>query len=305
MDSELQVVKSNHIIEASYRLSLIEQRIILSAISQVNRGSPVTDDVLYSVAATDFARITGMSLGDSYKELKDAALRLKRREVRVTQEPDGKGKTKVMITGWVQTIIYVEGEGRIELRFSKDMLPYLTDLQREFTRYSLADVAKMSSVYGVRLYELLVQQPGGRREIALSDLRNWLQLEGRYQSIKDLKLRVIEPAVEQINEHSPLAVRWDQRKTGRRVTHLVFTYVNKTKADAKAVVKAAAAATEKPAKKPKKQAAEAPAEAPGFAASVAKKHGLSPSYISRHARPGETWEAAAARLAKAKAKEPA
>lgn len=297
MDSELQVVKSNHIIEASYRLSLIEQRIILSAISQVNRGSPVTDDVLYSVAATDFARITGMSLGDSYKELKDAALRLKRREVRVTQEPDGKGKTKVMITGWVQTIIYVEGEGRIELRFSKDMLPYLTGLQREFTRYSLADVAKMSSVYGVRLYELLVQQPGGRREIALSDLRNWLQLEGRYQSIKDLKLRVIEPAVEQINLHSPLAVRWDQRKTGRRVTHLVFTYVNKTKAQLKAAAKSA----EQP-KEPK--AAEKPDDAPGYAASIAKKHGLSPAYISRHARPGEDWEAAAARLAKAKAKEP-
>ncbi len=300
MDSELQVVKSNHIIEASYRLSLIEQRIILSAISQVNRGSQVTDEVLYSVAATDFARITGMSLGDSYKELKDAALRLKRREVRVTQEPDGKGKTKVMITGWVQTIIYVEGEGRIELRFSKDMLPYLTDLQREFTRYSLADVAKMSSVYGVRLYELLVQHPGGRREIALSDLRNWLQLEGRYQSIQDFKARVIQPAVEQVNEHSPLAVRWEQRKTGRRVTHLVFTYVNKTKAQLKAAAKSA----EQP-KEPKPKAAEKPDDAPGYAASIAKKYGLSPAYISRHARPGEDWEAAAARLAKAKAKEPA
>lgn len=205
-----------------------------------------------------------------------------------------------MITGWVQTIIYVEGEGRIELRFSKDMLPYLTDLQREFTRYSLADVAKMSSVYGVRLYELLVQQPGGRREIALSDLRNWLQLEGRYQSIKDFKARVIQPAVEQINEHSPLAVRWDQRKTGRRVTHLVFTYVNKTKAQLKAAAKSA----EQP-KEPKPKAAEKPDDAPGYAASIAKKYGLSPAYISRHARPGEDWEAAAARLAKTKAKEPA
>ena len=294
MDSELQVVKSNHIIEASYRLSLIEQRIILSAIAQVRRGSSVTDDVLYSVAATDLARISGVAVGDAYKELKAAALRLKRREVRITQEPDGKGKTKVMITGWVQTIIYVEGEGRVELRFSKDMLPYLTDLQREFTRYSLTDVARMSSAYGVRLYELLIQQPSGRREIALSDLRHWLQLESRYDSIRDFKRWVLDPAVEQINEHSPLAVRWDQRKTGRRVTHLVFTYVNKTKAQLKAAAKSA--------EQPKEQK---PDDAPGYAASIAKKYGLSPAYISRHARPGEDWEAAAARLAKAKAKEPA
>lgn len=300
MDSELQVVKSNHIIEASYRLSLIEQRIILSAIAQVRRGSSVTDDVLYSVAATDLARISGVAVGDAYKELKAAALRLKRREVRITQEPDGKGKTKVMITGWVQTIIYVEGEGRVELRFSKDMLPYLTDLQREFTRYSLTDVARMSSAYGVRLYELLIQQPGGRREIALSDLRHWLQLEGRYDSIRDFKRWVLDPAVEQINVHSPLTVRWDQRKTGRRVTHLVFTYVNKTKAQLKAAAKSA----EQP-KEPKPKAAEKPDDAPGYAASIAQRYGLSPAYISRHARPGEGWEAAAARLAKAKAKEPA
>jgi hypothetical protein len=41
MDTEQQlIVKSNHIIEASYRLSLAEQRVILSAISQVRRDQP-------------------------------------------------------------------------------------------------------------------------------------------------------------------------------------------------------------------------------------------------------------------------
>lgn len=109
----------------------------------------------------------------------------------------------------------------------------------------------------------------------------------------------MDPAVEQINLHSPLAVRWDQRKTGRRVTHLVFTYVNKTKAQLKAAAKSA----DQP-KEPKPKAA-ATIEAPGYAASIAKKYGLSPAYISRRARPGEDWEAAAARLAKAKEKEPA
>lgn len=302
MDSELQVVKSNHIIEASYRLSLIEQRIILSAITQVKRGATVTDEVLYSVSATDLAQLTGTDIRTTYRDLQDAAERLQNRRVTLILEPDGvtiRSKRR-RVTCWVQSIDYIDGEGRIEMRFGKDILPYLTGLQREFTRYALTDVIKMTSAYAVRLYELLAQQPGGRREIALSDLRRWLQLEDRYESIKDLKLRVIEPAVEQINEHSPLAVRWDQRKTGRRVTHLVFTYVNKTKAQLKAAAKSA----EQP-KEPKPKAAEKPDDAPGYAASIAKKHGLSPAYISRHARPGEDWEAAAARLAKAKAKEPA
>ncbi len=301
MENKPMVYKSNALVEAAYRLSVQEQRIILACIGQVRRDEEVTDEVLYSITAADLAAVAGIAVGDAYKELKDAALRLKRREVRLTQEPNGKGKKpKTMITGWVQTIFYIEGEGRVELRFTKDMLPYLTGLQREFTRYALSDVAKMTSAHGIRLYELLAQWPDGHRVIEVDELRRWLQLEDRYPLMADFRRNVIQPAVDQINEHSPLTVRWDQRKTGRRVTHLVFTYVNKTKAQLKAAAKSA----EQP-KEPKPKAAEKPDDAPGYAASIAQKYGLSPAYISRHARPGEGWEAAAARLAKAKAKEPA
>ncbi|MDV7213280.1 replication initiation protein [Azotobacter beijerinckii] len=266
------VYKSNALVEAAYRLSVQEQRIILACIGQVRRDEQVTDEVLYSVTAADLANLAGMAVSDAYKELKEAALRLKRREVRLTQEPNGKGKKpKVMITGWVQTIFYIEGEGRVELRFTKDMLPYLTDLQREFTRYALSDVAKMTSAHGIRLYELLAQWPDGHREVALNDLRRWLQLEDRYPSIKDFKLRVLDPAVAQINEHSPLALTWEQRKTGRKVTHLTFTFGPK---------------------KPTKAAGKAPRTPP-----EKRKGGkLSEAEMQALARPGETWEQLRTRL---------
>lgn len=269
MEHHPMVYKSNALVEAAYRLSVQEQRIVLACISQVRRDEEVTDEVLYSVRAADLAQLSGTAIEAAYSELKTAALRLKRREVRLTQEPNGKGKKpKVMITGWVQTIFYVEGEGRVELRFTKDMLPYLTELTRQFTKYALADVAKMDSTYAIRLYELLMQWDSlGSREIELEQLREWLQLEGRYPSIKDFKLRVLEPAVEQINAHSPLAVTWEQRKTGRKVTHLLFTFGPK-----------------KPAK--------------AVSRPTAKRKGgkLSDAEIAKAARPGETWEAARTRL---------
>lgn len=272
MEHPPMVYKSNALVEAAYRLSVQEQRIILACIGQVRRDEQVTDEVLYSVTAADLANLSGMAVSDAYKELKEAALRLKRREVRLTQEPNGKGKKpKVMITGWVQTIFYIEGEGRVELRFTKDMLPYLTDLQREFTRYALSDVAKMTSAHGIRLYELLAQWPDGHREVALNDLRRWLQLEDRYPSIKDFKLRVLDTAVAQINEHSPLAVTWEQRKTGRKVTHLTFTFGPK---------------------KPTKAAGKAPKTPP-----EKRKGGkLSEAEMQALARPGETWEQLRTRL---------
>ena len=269
MASPPMVYKSNALVEAAYRLSVQEQRIVLACISQVKRSEPVTDEVMYSVTAEDIATMAGVPIESSYNQLKEAALRLKRREVRLTQEPNGKGKRpSVMITGWVQTIIYREGEGRVELRFTKDMLPYLTELTKQFTKYALADVAKMDSTHAIRLYELLMQWDSiGHREIEIDQLREWFQLEGRYPSIKDFKLRVLDPAVMQINEHSPLQVEWAQRKTGRKVTHLLFSFGPK---------------------KPAKSVVKTPTK---------RKAGkISDAEIAKQARPGETWEAARARL---------
>ena len=268
MDTDLQIVKSNQIIEASYRLSVAEQRVILSAISQVRRDKPVTDEVLYSVTAADLAQLRGTDPKTAYRDLQNAAERLQTRRVSLILEPDGvtiRSKRR-RVTCWVQTIDYVDQEGRIEMRFGKDILPYLTGLQREFTRYALSDVAKMTSAYGIRLYELLVQWKGGHHVVALDDLRRWLQLEDRYPSIKDFKRWVLDPAVEQINEHSPLMVSWGQRKTGRKITHLVFDYApKKTKAASKT---------------PAKRKSSKPSDAD----------------IARFARPGESWEEARARL---------
>lgn len=45
------VYKSNSLVEASYRLSVAEQRILLACISQVRRGETITDEIMYSVSA--------------------------------------------------------------------------------------------------------------------------------------------------------------------------------------------------------------------------------------------------------------
>jgi plasmid replication initiation protein len=286
---DAQVYKSNALVEASYRLSVAEQRIILACIAQVRRDQPLNADSFYSVSVADIVAMTGSSSGSIYTELEQAALRLRRREVSMRGLPNGEYLDEVEVFGWVDTIRYSRKAGRVRLRFHRSMVPYLSQLTEQFTRYQLSAVAKMTSAHAIRMFELLAQYGSvGQREVSVEQLRDWFQLEDRYPLMADLRRWVIEPAVAQVNEHSPLVVKWEQRKTGRKVTHLLFTFAPKK-------TKAAIKAAEKPQEKRK---AESKAdEVPGFAVALAKRAGLTPAQITKKARPGETWEQAAARLA--------
>jgi plasmid replication initiation protein len=223
---QANVVKSNALIEASYRLTAQEQRIVLSAISQIKSGEEITDQVMYSISVHDIAELTGLKPDSLYKELEDAALRLKRREIRIPEEPNGNGKkAKVLITSWLQSIQYIPSAATIQVRFSHDVLPYITQLKNQFTIYRLRDIAKLTSSYAIRLYEMLVQwKSTGARTVEIEWLKDAFLLNGKYPSIKDFKARVLEPAIDQINQTTNLWVSWDQKKTGRKVTHIIFSF---------------------------------------------------------------------------------
>lgn len=268
MDKNAIVVKSNALIETSYQLSVNEQRIILSCISQVRRDEPITDQIMYSISASEFSTLCGSNIKSSYAELKTAALKLNDRRVRITKHPNGKGaRKKILVTGWVQSVEYADGEGLVNLRFNHDILPYLTELKQCFTSYKLKNIVRMSSAYGARLYEMLLQWKDlGEREISIEWIRHTLQLENKYQQMSDFKKRVLSPAMNDINNNSDLWVKWEQKKTGLKVTHLKFKFGFK----------------EEQKTKPLK--------------SKIKIQGIEKSVIEKNARPGETYEQAALRI---------
>jgi plasmid replication initiation protein len=112
--------------------------------------------------------------------------------------------------------------------FAPDLIPYLSQLKGSFTRYELKHIGNMTSTYGIRLYELLMQWKGtGKREIEIEWLKKQFELDASYERMDNLKRRVIDPAVKDINKHSNYAVSWEQRKTGRKVTHLTFSFYEK------------------------------------------------------------------------------
>ena len=220
-----EIVKANALIEASYRLSVEEQRIILACIAQVRRGQSLTDQQLYVVSAKQVSELSGTNINTTYRDLKAVAERLFERRVMLYEAPNGKGEFKARLTRWVQEVAYYRNKGQLGLRFATALIPYLSQLTSHFTHYALSDVARMTSSHAIRIYELLIQwQNLGEREIPLDWLQECLELKGCYPVFKDFKRRVIVPAVNQINTLSPLKVAWQPIKTGRKITALHFAF---------------------------------------------------------------------------------
>ncbi|EXF90942.1 MULTISPECIES: replication initiation protein RepM [Pseudomonas] len=258
------VVKSNRLVEASYRLNLVEQQIILFAISRSrDEQLGLSPDKPVTIAASDFAQAFGTNETKVYGQLKEAMGDLFDRSVTIYDTDPDTGKDRTVTTRWISDKAYIDGTGRIQLTFAPRVIPYITRLESEFTSYRLEKISGMSSVHAVRLYELLVQYLTiGKRELALANLRESLGLTNEYKAIKDFKKRVLDTAVAQINEYSDIRVSYTQRKTGRTVTHLIF------------------AIKPEPTSVPVKQ----------------KLGKLTDAEVAKRARPGESWEAAHARL---------
>lgn len=225
------VVKSNRLVEASYRLTLAEQRIILQAIAEARRtGKGLTAEDFVDIVAADYAVMFDLPLKQAYEQVKEAVLTLFDRYVVMHGICPKTGKPEVIKVRWLSAASYIDGAGTVRLRFAPDMVPFIVQLEARFTRYKLEKVANMSSIYAIRLYELLVQWGSvGKREIELQWLKKALDLETEYPSIKDFKMRVIDVAVAQINEHSDLTASYAQRKTGRTVSHFKFVFEPKEK----------------------------------------------------------------------------
>ncbi len=268
MSAEL-VVKSNHVIEASYRLTLSEQRLVLLCVQQIKKGQEISAGSKFDISASDFADMFEISVDRAYSELQLVADKLYERSVTIQHPDPDKPNIAATKTRWVSAIDYIPNEGRVSIYFAVKMVPYISMLEGGFTRYNLQNISEMVSVYGIRFYEFfkcwLFGSTKNTKKIALGELKEKLELTGKYSSIKDFKLYVLDKALEDINKCSDLGAKYKTIKTGRKITHIEFEFwvVGKQK-------------------------------------NTKRLSGIKVdnAYIEKHARPGETYEQARRRLAK-------
>ena len=220
------VVKDNALINASYNLELTEQRLIMLAIINAREsGQGITADSKLEIHASDYAKLFNVSLDASYKALREAVNNLFNRQFSYTAEYKRTGKIGVVRSRWVSRIFYVDDLALLEITFAPDVVPLVTRLEEHFTSYQAKQVAHLTSKYAVRLYELLIawREAGKVPPIEISEFRNRLGLlDDEYTAMHNFKKRVLEPSIQQINEHTDITVTYEQHKKGRLISGFSF-----------------------------------------------------------------------------------
>ena len=224
------MVKDNALINASYNLDLVEQRLILLAIVEAREeGQSINTNDSLTVHAESYVVQFGVHRNTAYQALKDACENLFERRFSY-EKLTKKGNVEYVKSRWVQEVSYVENEALVRIKFSSAVVPLITNLEKQFTSYELEQVSELNSAYAIRLYELIIAWRSASKTpvFELGEFRARLGVdESEYKQMNNFKNRVLDVAIKQINEHTDITVKYEQHKRGRSISGFSFIFKQK------------------------------------------------------------------------------
>ena len=225
------VVKTNRLNQAFQVLSLAEFHIVqLAIVDARDTGTGLTTDMPLRIDALRYADVFGTTRQNAYMRMKEAEETLFNRRFSFFDE-DG----KLVKSRWISQVKYLDNEGAIEIVFTPAVvqgISRINGVKEFFTQYLLSQTAQLKSVYSSRLYELLIQWRSTQKTpiINLEDFRAQLGIEeNQYKLMSDFKKRVLDLAINDINEKTDIKVTYQQHKKGRSISGFSFTFKQKKK----------------------------------------------------------------------------
>lgn len=228
MNDKQLIAKDNKLISASYSLGIPEQRLIFLAIIEAREQKQLIDARgILNIRAKSYQEQFKVEKHTSYDALKSATNGLFDAHFEYEDIHEKTGKLARHVIRWVQKISYIDDAGMVELQFTDAVIPLITRLSEQYTEYELKQVSELQSEYSIRLYELMMQWKavGKTNKISVDDLRRKLGVEPKqYKKMNNFKARVLDHAINQINEHTDIQAEYDQHKDGRTIAGFTFKF---------------------------------------------------------------------------------
>lgn len=218
----VSIRQHNVITSARYDYSACQMDIFFYLLSQLRRHDEPNHE--YTLYIKDVEQRTGRQW--NYQQLREATADMGSRMFEV----DNKQGYQQL---WMfQRVEYVKGKGCLQIQLAEPIRPFLFNLKENFTSYELHSALKLSSKYAKRIYQLVSQWKDldTTPTWSLDDFKQMLYLKdpkGKepelFQNISQLKARVLDVAVRQINEHTDLRIDYILSKKGKAYESVRFT----------------------------------------------------------------------------------
>lgn len=228
------ICEANQIIESYHQLNETEIKLLQLCLAPIYQVEAIDRDKYYEVELDKYAEMYGLSKNAAYNTLVDACKTLMTRTITLKttlldSEAPEKSKT---IVHWVHSCRYNSESSTVEIKWHDSILHLLCQFSKEipYSKYCLDDVRKLKSIHAIRLYRILNRWANLKsKKYTIEEFKEVMGFnEMEYQTFKNLRSKVIDPAVEAINLYTNLFTSVSYKVSGNRKTHVIFTIAKKT-----------------------------------------------------------------------------
>lgn len=222
------VSQHNHLVTATYELTLTEKRLLLACISKINSTESFSSTTPFNFDLAEGAELFGYDLSNSGVV---AAFKTAAEGLRVKSVSHSK------VSGWIETSILQGYEYHYETKvmsvyFSHLLIPYLSELKTTFTTFRLLHIGELNSQHSIRLYELLVMflnKNYGKpchKKMKLAEFKELMNCGSVYKNnFAMFRVKVVEAAINQINAETDIDVSVKYEKNGKKGSGRFFTHI--------------------------------------------------------------------------------
>lgn len=226
LDTRNYVVQANHLIGGKQALKLNSAKLIRAAIMQI---VPEDEEIKpYIITIKDLSELLEVPASNIYRDIEEITDNIIKNPVYVRETKAGK-TTRFIKMPWVTRCEYKSDVG-VALKLNEELKPFLINLKEHYTQYTLQEVLAMKSVYAIRIFEMLqskimsqmLPREGITIEISVQEIRECCDCEDKYAEFKNLRAKVIDKAVNEINRVTLYRVSYSYIKKGRAVIGIAF-----------------------------------------------------------------------------------
>lgn len=233
-------IENTLIFGAKYKLLPREQKIILYLISKIDPRRDRFHEQIVSVKELEqLLKTEGTKWGGLYEEMKSFKDRIVRKGLEFETDVQIDGRPFSGYINWFQSIIPLKnesGEVCLEFMFSEKLRPFLLQL-KEYTRIDLKEVLPLKSGFSIRLLQIFRahlnrmerHEQESKLVYSIEDFKSLLDITGSYEDFRNLRKRVLNVVVKEINEKTSVGVRMSFQRAGRKVTDIEFHLKDKSR----------------------------------------------------------------------------